>query len=50
VFRKNSVVILSLMDRDRGGEWKEKQWFQSLQNIQICSARKLAFNILSWWI
>jgi hypothetical protein len=50
VFRKKSDVMLSLMARDRVGEWKEKQWFQSLQNIQLCSARKLAFNILSCWI
>jgi hypothetical protein len=50
VFRKNSDVMLSLMARNRGGEWKEKQWFQSLQNIQLCSARKLAFSILIWWI
>ena len=50
VFRKYSDVMLWLVARKRGGEWREKQWFQSLQNIQLCSIRKLAFNILSWWI
>jgi len=50
VLRNNSDVMLSLMARNRGGDWKGKQWFQSLQDIQLCSSIKLAFNILSWWI
>jgi len=29
---------------------ERKQLFQSLQNIQVYSARKLTFNILSFWI
>jgi len=50
VFRKNGGVTLSLMARNRSGEWKWKQWFQSVQSIQLCSAIKLAFNTMIWWI
>jgi hypothetical protein len=45
---KNSDVMLSMMARDRGGDWKGKQRFECIQNIQLCSAIKLTFNILSW--
>jgi len=46
---KNSDVMLSMMARDRAGDWKGKEWFECIQNIQLCSAIKLTFNILSWW-
>ena len=39
------------MARNRGGDWKGKRWFEGMQNIQLCSALKLALlntDLVDW--